>query len=433
MKTPEVNYLFDHATSQRIAFFFDEKKMIDKKNFSEIFNLHHILEQLVISDNIIVMDYDRDDTQIETERVVELISGLKNSSNHSVIRRHNFSELKRLYIAETSAEETFDQLSLEGNIFNLNSNILKNIELLSGRPPKGRTSKDLSLISNFFEKINAKNISFKNAQEYALEKVKLFGTLAFLPYGITKNEYIYSRIKSEYTKNKLSPEYWERLNILFRAIYNRKVSEEYKLIYSPGFVRQEIVSITGNRIINHLNLKLFHLLKQYMFDINQDVPQQLSNQKYKSFPILPLLFTDTILKKQNIIDIISEIRNNDKITPLIRIINEFISTVNDNPTSKTFLEEENKINNLAFETYQKLNAKKEGDDKPFIQNNAKHKLFGLFTDLSENDFSGGLFYKINQEVDNNSNYFSTYFSNSIHTLAHSPLLREKIINLINNS
>ena len=253
-------YLLDHGIAHKISDLYEKG---EKYNPNREFDIIQVLEILLFADDLIVMKYDEDKTQIRTSNIVEYFekNKIKNSHKQNLLKEEPFDREVRKEIAISTARKIFIYLGDHifdtiDDIFSIYNPALINIKPKEDRPDEGRDSNDLIVIPNFFKMIHDKNMSNKDARDASEAFLLKIGTMAYLVYGICHNDDILDKIKHIYKTRTLPALYWEKLNDFFRAHYNQNVADKYNYIYSPGGGRQTIIRDSPFCIIKHFNVTL---------------------------------------------------------------------------------------------------------------------------------------------------------------------------------
>lgn len=386
----------DNTTIHRLQFLLNKDLLSANDPDIEFLNILHLLETLLLADEITIATFESNSSQEISNSVLEIIDALGNSLS---VKKEQSSLDTQLKIAEQTVTEIFDKGLLNFNPSD-DSKLFTKVNVAAARPLGV-----VEINSEFWKKIfsGKGKLSHNAILEIAKAKVLDYRTDALFIYGVAKHKTFYEKILDSYSLFGVwTDEHWNKLHVMFRSYFNQNLSHDLGAIYSPPPIRAITLESAHNKIITDIKKTIEDFPNTFLSMENRKQFDSMANGVHFPIPLIGIaaipktdkkdknLFIDNFLKvrEQTV-----ELRN------IIRKLNQFDSEYNINvelSLMKESYEIKSEIANLLHLKDSKVLPKKVSE-VGFMKRNIEDLVRFLKKENKTARFISDLLLRINEE------------------------------------
>lgn len=239
----------DNTTLHRLQYLIDPAVSLTNDPKLETLNVLHLLEALVLADEITVSSFESGPSQEISDTVLEALIPLSRADGAALVQTSIHSNWEsQLEIARETAAEIYDRRFLTFNPSD-DFKLLEGIDVAAARP--GRV---VEPTARFWEMIFRNQMTSDEIRARAAGEVHLHRTDGLFLFGVADHEEFRDQVVRSYSRfGPWSEDHWNRLHVLFRAFSNQRIADRIAgAVYSPPPIRAELL----NRV-NSLALRRF--------------------------------------------------------------------------------------------------------------------------------------------------------------------------------
>lgn len=237
--------LIDNTTLHRLNFSIDPRgRMIDDL---EIANILHLVECLILAEQITVARFESRESQTRSDRVLEW---LENTESQGLVQVSPLSDIdSQMHVAIEVAREMFDRKLIVPSENGYGDLDEVNVQL-------GRPGGVVERAGEFWEE--AISLEGEELKLRAAEEVAHHQTDGLFIHGVSQHEEIVSRLSHAYRNGaQPSKEQWDKMHVVFRTLFNQQLADRHDgHSYAPPPVRAKVLRTVYSDTITHLRTAL---------------------------------------------------------------------------------------------------------------------------------------------------------------------------------
>lgn len=246
----------DNTTLHRLRYLVDPNAVVTANLKMETLNVLHLLETLVLADDITVSSFESEPSQEISNALIEALRPVRRSDGTALVQPTvNSSWELQLEIAKETAAEIVDRGLLSFNPYE-DKSLLAHVNVTTARPDGV-----VEPTARFWDTIFQRKATHDDVRAEAVEEVHLHRTDALFLFGIADTDDFRTQVLDSYARfGAWSEEHWNRLHVLFRAFSNQRIADRIPgAVYSPPPVRADVLTRVNSRTLRRFKETLAEL------------------------------------------------------------------------------------------------------------------------------------------------------------------------------